>query len=63
MRKAIAVAVAAGFLGLSAAPAFAMFPFLVPVLFAKKDPNFKAVNPYEKKVSHHGKRHGAKKKM
>lgn len=61
MRKAIAVAVAAGFLGFSAAPAFAMFPFLVPVLLAKKDPNFKAVNPYEKKVTHHGKRHHAKK--
>jgi len=61
MRKVIAVAVAAGFLGLSAAPAFAIIPFLVPVLLAKKDPNFKSVNPYAKKVTHHGKHHHAKK--
>ena len=49
MRKAICVAVAASFLSVGTAPAFAMFPFLVPVLMAKEDKNFKAVNPYDKK--------------
>ena len=31
-------------------PAAAMFPFLPFVLMAKKDPNFKAQNPYDKKA-------------
>lgn len=60
MRKAIAVAVAATFLGIGTAPAFAIIPFLIPVLLAKEDKNFKPVNPYAKKVTHHGK-HKAKK--
>jgi len=55
MRKTIAVAVAASFLGLGTAPAFAIIPFLIPVLMAKEDKNFKAVNPYAKpaKMHHH----------
>ena len=61
MRKTIAVAVAASFLGLGTAPAFAIIPFLIPVLMAKEDKNFKAVNPYAKPAKHH--RHANKRKM
>ena len=59
MKKTIAIIVAASFLGVGTAPAFAMFPFLVPALLAKEDKNFKAVNPYAKPV----KMSKAKKKM
>ena len=60
MRKTIAVAVAASFLGLGTAPAFAIIPFLIPVLMAKEDKNFKAVNPYAKPAKKH--HHHAKKR-
>ena len=53
MKKTIAVAVAASFLGLGTAPAFAVIPFLMPVLMAKEDKNFKAVNPYAKPAKMH----------
>jgi hypothetical protein len=58
MRKTIAVVVAASFLGLGTAPAFALIPFLIPVLMSKEDKNFKAVNPYAKpaKMHHHAKK-------
>jgi hypothetical protein len=60
MRKAIAIAVAAGFLGIGTAPAFAVFPLFVPIMMSKEDKNFKAVNPYAKTVKAKGKK---KKKM
>jgi hypothetical protein len=53
MKNTIAIVVAASFLGLGTAPAFAMFPFFVPVLLAKEDKNFKAVNPYAKPAKMH----------
>ena len=53
MKKTIAIIVAASFLGLGTAPAFAMFPFFVPALLAKEDKNFKAVNPYAKPSKMH----------
>ena len=51
MRKTLATITAAAFLGAGAlaptpASAFIVIPFFVPVLLAKKDPNFKAQNPY-----------------
>ena len=63
MKKTIVAITAAAFLGgtavtLTPAPASAMFPIFLA--FAKPDPNFKAVNPYDKKVSKrakHKKRH------
>jgi hypothetical protein len=66
MKKTIVTLTGAAFLGLTAttltpAPASAFVQlFFVPVLMAKQDPNFKAVNPYEKKVAKRGKQ--AKKK-
>lgn len=68
MRKAISIICAVAFLGsalvtLTPAPASAFAPlFFVPVLMSKEDKNFKAVNPYAKKVSHPGK-HKKSKKM
>ena len=53
MKKSIAIIVAASFLGLGTAPAFAMFPFFVPIMMAKEDKNFKAVNPYAKPTKMH----------
>jgi hypothetical protein len=55
MKRAIIAATAAAFLGSAAlvpTPAAAFFQFFVPmaVLKAKEDKNFKAVNPYAKKV-------------
>jgi hypothetical protein len=55
MKKTIIAITAAAFLGstavtLTPAPAAAMFPIFL--VFAKPDPNFKASNPYEKKVGH-----------
>jgi len=54
MKKTIVAITAAAFLGgtavtLTPAPASAMYPIFLA--FAKPDPNFKSVNPYEKKVS------------
>jgi len=54
MKKAILAISAAAFLGGAAvtvtpAPASAMFPLFLALV--KPDPNFKSVNPYEKKVS------------
>jgi hypothetical protein len=55
MRKTIITISGAAFLGLvgsslTPAPASAFPPlFFAPVLASKYDPNFKAVNPYEKK--------------
>jgi hypothetical protein len=51
VRKTLATITAAAFLGAGAlaptpASAFIVIPFFVPVLLAKKDPNFKAQNPY-----------------
>jgi hypothetical protein len=60
MRKTIAVAVAASFLALGTAPAFAIIPFLIPVLMSKEDKNFKPVNPYAKPAKTH--HHHAKKR-
>ena len=66
MRKAISIVCAAAFLSgaavtLTPAPAAAFAPlFFVPVLMSKEDKNFKPVNPYAKKASHHHK-HKAKK--
>ena len=53
MKNTIAIIVAASFLGLGTAPAFAVFPFFVPALMAKEDKNFKAVNPYAKPAKMH----------
>jgi hypothetical protein len=73
MRKTIIAITGAAFLGLLAAtPAsaerqtpsgFVPLPVLPAVLIlgAKEDPNFKAVNPYEKKVAKRHKK--SKKKM
>jgi hypothetical protein len=65
MRKAIITITGAAFLGMAftavtPAPASAFWPiFFAPMLAAKKDPNFKPVNPYApKKASKH---HKAKK--
>ena len=62
MRKTIATIVAAAFLGGSAvtltpvpAAAFVQI-FFIPALMAKEDKNFKAVNPYAKKVAKKAKR-------
>jgi hypothetical protein len=66
MRKTIAIAVAASFLGTAAVavapvPASAFIPLLfVPVMMAKEDKNFKAVNPYAPVKMHKAKK---KKKM
>jgi hypothetical protein len=54
MKKTIVAIMAAAFLGgtavtLTPAPAAAMWP--VFLVFVKPDPNFKAVNPYDKKAS------------
>jgi hypothetical protein len=55
MRKTIITVTGAAFLGLAGssltpAPASAFAPlFFAPLLASKYDPNFKAVNPYEKK--------------
>ena len=56
MKKTIAIIVAASFLGIGTAPAFAVFPFFVPIMMSKEDKNFKAVNPYDKKVSKRAKK-------
>jgi len=67
LRKAISIICAVAFLGsaavtLTPAPASAFAPlFFVPVLMSKEDKNLKPVNPYAKKVSHHGKHKKAKK--
>jgi hypothetical protein len=63
MKRAILAISAAAFLGgtavtLTPAPASAVFPLFLAAV--KPDPNFKSVNPYEKKVSkraRHKKRH------
>ena len=60
MKKMIVAITAAAFLGgtavtLTPAPASAMYPIFL--VFAKPDPNFKSVNPYEKKVSKRAKHH------
>jgi hypothetical protein len=68
MKKTIITITGAAFLGLTAttltpapASAFAMF-FFVPFLASHQDPNFKAVNPYQKKVAvHHSHKHSSKK--
>ena len=67
MKKTIATIAAVAFLGTTAvtvtpvpASAFVQL-FFVPVLMAKEDKNFKAVNPYDKPVKTH--RHHSKKKM
>jgi hypothetical protein len=54
MKKTIVAITAAAFLGgtavtLTPAPASATFPIFLA--FAKPNPNFKSVNPYDKKVS------------
>ena len=57
MKKTIITLTGAAFLGMlgttvTPAPASAFIQlFFVPGLMAKYDPNFKAVNPYEKKVA------------
>jgi len=58
MKKTIVAITAAAFLGgtaatLTPAPAHAVFPIFLAA--AKADPNFKSVNPYDKKVSKRGK--------
>ena len=59
MKKTIVAITAAAFLGgtavmLTPAPAAAMWPIFLA--FAKPDPNFKAVNPYDKKGGKKAKR-------
>ena len=54
MKKTIVAITAAAFLGgtavtLTPVPAAAVYPIFL--LFAKKDENFKSVNPYDKKVA------------
>jgi hypothetical protein len=54
MKKAIVAITAAAFLGgtavtLTPAPAHALYPIFLALV--KPDPNFKSVNPYDKKVS------------
>ena len=54
MKKTIVAITAAAFLAgtavtLTPAPAHAVFPIFLGL--AKADPNFKSVNPYDKKVS------------
>ena len=53
MKKTIVAITAAAFLGgtavtLTPVPAAAVYPIFL--VFAKKDENFKSVNPYDKKV-------------
>ena len=57
MKKTIVAITAAAFLGgtavtLTPAPASAMYPIFLA--FAKPDPNFKSVNPYDKKAAQEG---------
>lgn len=64
MKKTIIALCATGFLGsvmLTPTPAAAWIFFAGPALASKYDPNFKAVNPYEKKAK--VKKAKAKKKM
>ena len=65
VKKVLLMVTATAFLGTSTlvpTPASAVFFLLPLVLTAKKDPNFKAVNPYaNKKVAKHTKK--TKKKM
>jgi hypothetical protein len=62
VKKTIIALTAAAFVGGALAPtpaaAFIPFPLLYPIFQAKKNENFKAVNPYEKKGAKY-----AKKKM
>ena len=58
MKKTIVAITAAAFLGgtavtLTPAPAHAVYPIFLA--FAKPNPNFKSVNPYEKKAAKRGK--------
>jgi len=58
MKKTIVAITAAAFLGgtavtLTPAPAHAVYPIFLAL--AKPDPNFKSVNPYDKKVVKRGK--------
>ena len=58
MKRTVVVITAAAFLGstavsLTPAPAHAVYPIFL--VFAKEDKNFKAVNPYDKKVAKRGK--------
>ena len=56
MRKTLIAMSGAAVLSMLASVPASAFPFfLVPVLLAKEDKNFKAVNPYDKKVVRHGK--------
>jgi hypothetical protein len=60
MKKAILAIGVAAFLGgtavtLTPAPASAMYPIFLALM--KPDPNFHAVNPYEKKVSRRARHH------
>jgi len=60
MKKAILAVTAAAFLGgigvtLTPAPASAVYPLFLAAV--KPDPNFKSVNPYEKKVSKRARHH------
>ena len=60
MKKTIVAITAAAFLGgtavtLTPVPAAATFP--VFLAFKQPDPNFKSVNPYDKKVSKRGGKH------
>jgi hypothetical protein len=62
VKKTIITITGAAFLGLAGssltpAPASAFAPlFFAPVLASKYNPNFKAVNPYEKKAAKKGKK-------
>jgi hypothetical protein len=60
MKKTILAACGAAFLGIVLAPtpasALIPFPFMMAILESKKDPNFKAVNPYDKKATRRGKK-------
>ena len=60
MKKTILAACGAAFLGVALTPtpasAFIPFPLVYPIFEMKKDPNFKAVNPYDKKATRRGKK-------
>jgi hypothetical protein len=63
MKKAILTLTAAAFLGgaattMTPAPAHALYPIFLA--FAKPDPDFKSVNPYDRKPVRHHKRHRAR---
>jgi hypothetical protein len=68
MKKTIITMAGAAFLATGAVavtpvPASAWIPFVYPMMQAQYNPNFKAVNPYDKPARHAKRSHKRAKKM